>query len=238
MNIIKIIFIAFALTTTLSSKAQKWEKSIKLNNQSTFYKQTESITLNQSGSRITSFKKNDFLKPTFAFRWLSKETHWAHEIELTTLSWNKDEYVEETIDQNGTKEITAGNVNNYGTLICRYDIRYQHKIKKAPKITLEIGGGGQPFYYWSKVNPLVSQSFPSRFQSLGLRAYLVPGVSYLISKKCYLNLNLPIDLMQFSLNNQIVQNPSFTSQQQRTTTFNYESFEQKICLRMGIGINL
>ena len=236
MKIQHTLFSLIGLFASNVLLAQNWEKSINIYNQTTFYETTVfQGTTGQNGSIATesTHKAIQYLKPTIAIQWKSKENKYGHQIELTTLESKKVDF--EEIAQN---ETIAGYTSNYGSIAFRYELKRFWNLNKVKNLILELGTGAHPVFIWNISNPKTSLSFPTRYNNTSLSAMLVPGISYTLSEKCSLNLNVPLNLLSIRLTNQTVQNPSFNNNQQKTTTLDFSTLDRNMYLRLGVGIKI
>jgi hypothetical protein len=239
MRLKNALFIVVIFITSNNLLAQKWNKSIKIYNQTTFYKKTvlQGTTVSGNFTTESTHKAIQHLEPTIAFQWKSKENKWGHEVELTTLESRKVDF-EEVTTNTSTKETIAGYRSYYGSIVMRYEIKRYWKIDRIKNLTLELGSGGQPFFYWNRTTPKTSQSFPTSLNYSGINILLTPSVVYNISDKWFLNINLPYNLATVSWTNQKVLNSAFSAAQQKTNSLDFKTMDRNVHTRIGFGVKI
>lgn len=124
-------------------------------------------------------------------------------------------------------------------LVTRYEYNRQMGRKNEnKKLTWYAGMAVRPFYTFYKFLPQSSNSFPEKSHAFGLSLAVVPRINYALSKKWFIDVNIPITLAENRNQALRVQNPAFTAQQQKSFTVNYTLFPSHFSGRFGISYRL
>jgi len=193
---------------------------------------------------ITSYEKNsdrynestemNIIKPSFAFQW--KTTNRVYqEIELMNLHVSNK--------QNRGKNVIAGGVlynHKYfkTDIALRYEVIYALSKSDNKKWMPAIGLGINPYFLQEISNPVVSYAFKTSLTNTGAGIYIIPRMVYNISERVYLDINIPVLVTENNFEISKVENPGFTREQQRTTTFTSTQFPSFYSGRIGLGIRI
>ena len=235
--IIAILFINKAWTQNSNIN---YNYAVKIYNLSTFsdltFRRNDSSTLlNQTEYRYTYFKA---LSPTIAIQSKTKKNNFR-EIELTNFTTNKTNS-EKTIifDTSGTNH-PVYEANNITTNIsARYEYVLNLNKLKEKKCLLSLGFGFNPFYKKDRFIPIVSSSFETSVQEIGVNAFVTPRFTYFISPKIFIDINIPICIINTVIQSQFIDNPQLAYNQRKITTANFNEIPRIYSARIGVGIKL
>ncbi len=217
-----------------------YQSGLKLYNTTIFEQQSKSILVSDTSSvRIQYTNTNSqILHPTIAFQWKSKKNNF-HEVELTNFMVNKvgtkTAYVSDT---SATGQLVSGEYITKTALSLRYEyIAVLLKLKNN-KVVPSIGFGVNPYFQKSSISYESSTSFPSSNQNIGVRTFITPRISYFLTSKLFLDVNIPICLFDNYLNIESSDNPAVPISQRDISSLNFNQFPKFISGRIGIGIKL
>jgi hypothetical protein len=180
----------------------------------------------------------EWLHPTLSVRWQGRKKH-QHEIELTNFGLsNRDISNIMSNDTSGSIWTTSGNkvVNTF------FGLRYEHiwAIEKISSVRGKflLGLGFNPSYQRERTIPYVSSSYPSSNSFIGMKTFLIPRFIFHISKRFFIDANIPICLFDAKLQQETLLDPTLSVQNQKNTVFNYNALPGFFSGRIGIGILL
>ncbi len=230
-----VVKIGWSQNTNLDYKS-----ALKIYNLTTFDEQTKSRKLNDTSSYRYQHTNTtlQILHPTIAFQWKSKKNNF-HEIELTSLMLGKVgtkiEIVNDTIN-NGQ---TISEVDLTTTAISvRYEYIFNFNKSKDTKLVPSLGFGVNPYYRQNNYSPKISNLFPTSDISIGMKAFITPRISYFLTSKLFIDVNIPLCFFDTFYFADKEKNPAIPAQERTITTFNYNQFPKVFSGRLGIGIKL
>ena len=162
----------------------------------------------------------------------------SHELSLTGLDWERKESLTEVAVGESIIPVGENNFTEF-TLGLRYEFGYSLPIfQEESKFNVEVGLGASPTYYTIKHLPFVSNVFPSKNSNLDLNIQLIPRLTYSLNENWYLDFNVPFNGVAFRYEMQKVENPAFSSDQQKQTSFSLDGLPSQYEVRLGLGYNL
>lgn len=216
-----------------------YKYAIKLYNLSS--SEVTSRTIRPNGNNSTHMVATNtdiqMLHPTLAFQWRTKK-HNFHEIEFTGIRLNKA--LNQTmyhVDSTNMSRVLQGYQLTSSLISIRYEYIVNFNKQRQTKLIPSLGFGFNPYFKHKNYIPSFSSSYPSSEKFLGLRAFVTPRLSYYLSSKFFIDVNIPIcafDTYGYSSNNE---NPTITPSG-RTSMFDYDAFPQIFSGRIGIGMKL
>lgn len=230
-----VVQIGWSQNTNLDYKS-----AIKIYNLTTFDEQTKSKRLNDTSSNSYQYSNTtlQIFHPTIAFQWKSRKNNF-HEIELTSLMLGKigtkTEIGNETINKGQT--ISGGNLTTLAISV-RYEYILNFNKSKDRKLVPSIGFGINPYYRQNNYSPKISSSFPTSDISIGLKAFITPRITYFLTSKLFIDINIPLCFFDTFYFVDKENNPTIPVQERKITTFNYNQFPKFFSGRFGIGLKL
>jgi hypothetical protein len=197
----KPLFIFSIIFTTFFTFGQSRKNvTLKIYNLATIDQEfVNDMNLPNSTIVIPYFQPNtQWFKPTIAVQWNTQKGN-AHEIELTSLTTTKKERIREDPGPiwvgpwGGPNSVFQDEHFNHFALRYEYIVSWIKKEDMRLKPT--VGVGAMPFFmrslstpHW-KALPITQETF------VGLLAFVTPRVSYDITEKIGLDLNIPIAII-------------------------------------------
>lgn len=177
------------------------------------------------------------LHPAMAVQWKTKKNNF-HEIELTNFTLNQLEKETKVInDTNGIiQAVSAGDNLNTAYISVRYEYILNFNKLKDKKILLSSGFGFSPFYKYEKDIPSVSSSFPASEVNIGLRVFVTPRLTYFVSSRLFIDINIPLCVWDLDYIIDKDENPALTAAQQSAGSFNFQQFPKIFSGRAGVGL--
>lgn len=98
-----------------------------------------------------------------------------------------------------------------------------------------IGFGAMPFVGWNQFIPMLSNEFPEKQLVIGARFFVAPRLTYYLSNRFSLNLEMPVNIAQAELLTTKTKNPSLPQGNQSETIFNFNSTLNGSAIKVGLG---
>jgi len=161
----------------------------------------------------------------------------THEFELSRLVYNQIDHLsyEDYGDQNSIEVLAGEEISNFQTKL-RYELGFTNQSTR--KIKPMIGFAAQPYFYYSKFVPAVITFFPTNTATVGTTLFLVPRLMVDISKKIFLDVNIPIGIVDFYWVRKKSLDPSLTIEEQVEHKTNHEFVYKTFQIRLGLGIRI
>ena len=231
----------FLITTGWAQNTNlNYQSGLKLYNTTIFEVQSKSTLVSDTSNVRFQYTNTNsqILHPSFAYQWKSKKNNF-HEIELTNFTVNKvgtkTEYVSDT-SANG--QLISGEETRNTAISLRYEYIVVLNKSKNSKIVPSIGFGVNPYFRKSSISYESATSFPSSNQSFGVRSFITPRITYFLTSKLFLDVNIPICLFDNYILTESIDNPAVPISQRDISTYNFNQFPKFISGRIGIGIKL
>lgn len=118
-----------------------------------------------------------------------------------------------------------------------YNIRF-FRSKEEARLRPCLGFSVNPYYSYLRYSPMVSSSFPAKGHMVGANLFLIPRVQYIINKKWFIDLNIPLHLAGIEANIKRIENPTMPDHERGTSTIEFSEFPAIFQFRIGLGLNL
>jgi len=159
-----------------------------------------------------------------------------HEIELSALRVKRDEDFE-GIDAGGSIIPVEGSLDWQIDVGLRYEFMLNF-LRDELRHGLFVGTSVAPYFnYWNTV-PKTSASFPANTKVFGTRLHLIPRYTYDISKKWFVDVNFPIEVVDAFVHRNYWGNPILSSNERVRTDIQANFFDNVFRFRIGIGLKL
>jgi hypothetical protein len=214
-----------------------YRSGLKIYNLTTTEGLSKTVRLSDTSSYQFTNTSTQILHPTIAFQWKAKNNNF-HEIELTNFEIGKTGAKTEFVaDTNGIPFVSGQDIVTTA-LSVRYEYILNFNKSKDSKLVPSLGFGVNPYFRKNKYSPLASSSFPAFESSFGLRAFITPRVTYFITQKIFVDLNIPLCLFDNFILTEMRDNANLPVEQRTVSTYNFNQFPKFISGRIGIGIKL
>lgn len=189
-------------------------------------------TYNRSQYATSYVFFNHILNPTFA---VNKQTNKGnrHEVELTAFAVNETSN-RTTYSNPGTSQIATGGSVQESKFALRYE--YIYVFLKDKRFQPSIGGAISPYYAKYNFTPLTTAAYPFKEYAFGVQTFIIPRITYNISKRFFLDLNIPLKITENQFSSRYEYNP--TEQNNTSNNNSFTAFEDMFYARLGIGVNI
>jgi len=186
----------------------------------------------------TNFSSFGRITPAFTIQ--TKNGNW-HEFEISRFEISK-RVTESTQYDDSThvpKQLIGGNINQLINIRLRYEMNNTLlKHLTESKFKPMLGFLFEPYYGRSKNLPKTSQSFPNTYTEIGAIIGFVPRVTYNFNPKWFIDINVPINVIQTNYSHTKVENPSFSVEQQSSSLIDIVVFPSGGSVRFGLGFKI
>ncbi|MBT6235578.1 MAG: hypothetical protein HOI49_05770 [Bacteroidetes bacterium] len=183
----------------------------------------------------STVRSNLSLSP--ALSWYSNNAY-TQEIALTHFTFNRNDEVSTVETSNGSLPV-AGAVTNTMDFGLRYEfIGNLPVLKKENNFSLRIGGAVSPRVSVVAVNPVISNSFPTRESVYATTIALVPRVAYNLNDQWFLDLNTVVNVVDFTSVVSRIENLALGVSDRVTKERQVSLFPKMWELRFGIGFKI
>ena len=236
--LVVVLAILFSFLSWGQNSHLDYNRAVKMYNLTSYEKFSTSNNLNDSTSNLTlnsTGSSFQLFHPTVAFQWKSKNNNF-HEIELTHLIFGK----ESTLTELNNDSINFNQTIDGGTMTqthisARYEFILNFNKSKEHKIVPSIGFGINPYYSQDDFSPKTSSSFATSEKSVGIKTFITPRLTYFLTSKLFLDVNIPVCLFDLALDSDTQDNPIIPIEQRTVSTFNFNQFPNVFSGRIGIG---
>lgn len=243
MNIKQVAFLAFTMAGKIGWSQNtniNYKRAIKFYNLTTIEDQTRSIRLNSTSASRYQYTSNTFqiLHPTIAFQWASKKSNF-HEIELTRLMLGKTSTKTEIVNDstNNTQTLSSGNLLTT-VIAARYEYILTFNKSKERQFVPSIGFAIHPYYHQNNYSPTNPNALPTSDLSIGLKSFVIPRITYFVTSKFFIDVNIPLCFFDTYYSSYQENNPVIPIQDRTTNSFNFSGFPKFFSGRLGIGVKL
>lgn len=232
MKLFTALVLTALSTTAIAQSSTLGKYQIKLYALVTTNATSINNTYNSNRKSISYVFFNEKLNPTFA---INKRTHKGnrHEIELTAFAVNETSN-RTTYSNPGISQVATGGSVQESKFALRYE--YIYVFLKDKKIQPSIGGAVSPYYAKYNFTPLSSSVFPFKEYAFGIQTFIIPRISYNISKRFFVDLNVPLKITENQFSSRHEYNP--TEQNNTSNNNSFTAFEDMFYARLGIGITI
>lgn len=218
-----------------------YKHALKIYNLTSFEEQFKTRRINDD----TTFNRIRYatttlrvLHPTIAFQWKTSKNNF-HEIELTNLIVSnldtKTEFINDTTSSN---QIIAGSRLTTMLISIRYEYILNFNKSKDTKFVPSLGFGFNPYFSKNNNKPFVSNIFPTTEIYTGFRTFINPRLTYYLSSKLFMDLNIPLCLFDTFYFSDMDSNPSIPLAERTVSSFNFNQFPKVLSVRLGVGLKL
>jgi len=184
--------------------------------------------------RVFEFANTDFGYITPAFTIVKKQMR--HEIELSAFRVKRDRDFEGVTEELEGYIIPVEGSRDWRVNIgLRYEFAFnllQEKLRHG----LFVGASAEPYFdYWNFL-PATSADFPTNDRVFGTRLHLIPRYTFDISRRWFVDVNFPIEMMDAFVHRSYSGNPTLSERVGIDTQANF--FDKVFRFRIGIGLKL
>jgi len=236
-----LILISIILTNTAwtQNKYLDYKYALKIYNLSTYSVVNMRASGKNDSKHFDIYKANlEIINPTIALQWKTKKNNFK-EIEFTKLNVAKLTTITSTLNDSTSIKENVENIDQKSTVI---SIRYEYQINFSKqndrKMTFLIGLGFNPYITLDKYRPQLSSFNPSSFTNVGFNFFVIPHLSYNLTSRIFVNLNIPINVTNINLEHVYIDNPNRRPISNKVDTYSFKTFSNNYSLRIGVGIKL
>lgn len=240
----RIILILLILSYTCTSHAQHTEQA-KENHHPYHIKLYNLVSVsptypkaNRGNTSYTEISSYRIWNPSLAAGYTNKKGN-THEFELTNIGINAQDNRSTVYYSNqNITAVTTGNKIYETNIVLRYEYILNLLKKSNSRVHPSLGFAASPYYTRYNLIPYVTSTFPTKDTYIGMRAFIVPRVSYDITKRLFIDLNIPLCLTDFNYNIYKERNPTKSMSEQEISTANFSMLPAYFSARLGVGLKI
>lgn len=236
----KLCLGALLLSATYAGYAQnknlEGKYALKLYNTTSWQKE-ESFGI--SGTYIKTTEQKDFqlLHPSIAAR-LTDRSGNMHEVELTRMELGVVKDVVYLMNPSGTTIPVSGGKTTQTNIALRYEYIFNFMKKKNSKWMPALGLALMPYFQRDNFTPELSTAYPSTTTALGAKGWVIPRITYAISSKLFVDLNVPLCVTDANIEWNNHKNPNLSQGEQKSEVTNFQGAPQHYSIRLGVGLKV
>lgn len=158
-----------------------------------------------------------------------------HELELSDLQFTRHN---EESSLTGIPVALSGSEVKTVNIALRYEYIINFLKKKNTRFMPALGLAAMPYFERTSSSPVLSTEFPVSQLYAGVRAFITPRLTYAVSQRFFVDLNIPFCVADMYLDKSVQNNPMLTQEQQREEVFTFEAAPRLYSIRIGAGIRL
>jgi hypothetical protein len=233
----KFIFFVGLLFLFYSGIAQNtnpgYKYAVKLYNLTTYEDYSNSGNDTNQYSFRYSTENLRIFHPTVAFQWITKNGNFQ-EVELVDFMYSitgKDG--KDTTEWGQLEEDFTFKKTN---LSFRYEYNVNFLKGRDARFVPSLGFGVNPYYWHYTDLPAITSQYRTAENIVGAKIYLTPRVIYHISPRFFLDVNIPICVMDSYFDSFNNEDPTLSIDQRQVNTINLEVFPKIFSGRIGVGL--
>ena len=190
---------------------------------------------NGSGANVKSY---NYIQPAAAVCKRTKKGNY-HQLELSTVSFKVWEHSGETgyIPTTGYTYRTQYKIRT-ADVAMRYEFIIPFVKRNDAKVIPSLGFGAMPWFSTYRFAPYTTADYPRTISSIGLRHFITPRVQVALSKRVFLDANIPICVMNMGTTKQNIQDPRLPVNVQKSSIFDFEIMPKYHTARLGLGVRI
>lgn len=228
-----LLLLSLPLAAAAQNKQLDFKYGIKLYNTSSY-----SIDARAYGSERIKERAINYLTPSIAFQVKAKNQNF-HEIELSQFQMsNHLSSMEQLNPASHSWKSTDEYRGNYVNIQLRYEYILNFNKKKDSRWLPALGLSAMPYIIYGNGRSNLSGIFPRSEATIGVKGFVIPRVSYHISKRLFAELNVPVNLGDVNYIHQKHRDPSLPAAEQSNSSLNFNGMSMPFQIRLGIGLRL
>lgn len=239
MRIINLIILTSSILNTNILHAQNpnlnYKYALKISNLSSYKSNFTAL----GRSSVGNGKTLQVLQPLITLQRKIKNNNLV-EVELSTLNINSNRgsfYVYNDSPPYNTSKVPLYKQRNTNISMRAEYIFVYGKIKDK-RLVSNVGVGIMPGYNkmnYISANPL---SYSNSKTTISCSVYISPRLTYFVKSNYFIDFNIPLNIIEFSLKNSFNSNPKLDLNNRKTSTFNLDGLTTSLGFRLGFGIKL
>lgn len=229
------IMLLYATTLTAQQDSTR-NKSLKLY-VNTIYKPFSDVYVPPNSYRAKVLTTAyDYVQPSLAMMWQNKRGNY-HEAELGMVSVG-ERYIMSQVLRDRTYYPRVDYRLNFIQAAVRYEyiiaLNKRHNARWIPS----LGLAAMPFFSRYEKAPYLAMYVPVTTTEVGMKHFVVPRLQVVLSKRVFLDFNIPFHLFDFSTQWQDIENPTLPQHAQEYRISNLRIFPGNNVVRLGLGVKI
>ena len=110
--------------------------------------------------------------------------------------------------------------------------------EKEKKLIPSFGFAASPYFKLTHYSPVLANAYPTTESFFGARFFVTPRLTYYLSSKFFIDINIPLCVLSTYFLTDRADNPALPVNERRAYTFSFETFPSILNARIGIGIKI
>ncbi len=161
-----------------------------------------------------------------------------HEFEISAFNFGTTDYrFTQTRTSINQKQLADG----YKQFFFNLNIKYEYIFRLSDKeknYGVMLGTSVEPYIHRDIFLPLVSKYYLTKQFTLGGKFYIIPRGIIPLKKKFYIDINIPIEIIDLNWKRTYVDNPGLSEDLRSTNNYENAFFRNLFQFRIGLGIKL
>ncbi len=179
----------------------------------------------------------DFVHPSVSVMIKTKRGNF-HELEISEVDFKKTDITQRLQDQSGNYYYML----NYKVNDTRLALRYEYIIalikRDNAKLIPSVGWAAMPYYYRFAQVPYITSDYPITTTILGVRSFITPRMQLNVSKRVFIDANVPICILDMGTTKQDIANPTIPLWAQKYSIVDLQAVPRYFSARLGLGVKI
>lgn len=181
------------------------------------------------------FSNIRILNPTISLQFKTRLNNF-HEIEIINCSIEKEEFKESYYNElYESLNPRRGHILSKTNISMKYEYIYLFYKSSEKKIVPSIGLSINPLFYQVVNTPVTSLDWETDNKLYIVRFQLTPRLSYFLSSKLFVDLSIPLTILDFKYHHYYIDNNTLIEELKTSKTNKTSLFPVYYCGRIGIG---
>lgn len=218
----------------VKTNTHKYNHAVKLYATGRFNPYSDVYIRNRESYAIQT-SVSDYVQPSVAVSFRNKSLNY-HELELSRVSV-RSTAVNPTI-QTSQVSLPQGYRLNTTHIAMRYEYIMPFIKGKQALFVPAVGAAVMPYYYRYALKPYSPADVPVTSGTLGAQTFIVPRLQVNVSKRIFIDANIPVCITDFGTKRNKIQDPTLPVNAQQYSIADVQFLPKVYSARLGVGIQL
>jgi hypothetical protein len=178
---------------------------------------------------------SDYIQPSVAVSFRNKSNNY-HELELSRVSVRSTSV--NPVIQTSQGSFPLGYRLNTTHIAMRYEFIMPFIKRKQALFVPAVGATVMPYYSRYSLQPYSPADVPVTSSALGAQTFIIPRLQVNISKRVFIDANIPVCITDFGTKRNNKQDPTLPSHAQQYSVADVRFLPEFYTARLGVGIKL
>ncbi|HEY9176499.1 MAG TPA: hypothetical protein VIN07_02360 [Flavipsychrobacter sp.] len=178
---------------------------------------------------------SDYIQPSLAVSFRNKK-HNYHELELSRVSVRSTSV--NPMIQTSQVSLPSGYRLNTANFAMRYEFIVPFIKRKQALFVPAVGAAVMPYYSRYSLQPYSPADVPVTSSTLGAQTFIIPRLQVNISKRIFIDANVPVCIIDFGTKRNHIQDPTLPVTARQYTIADVQFLPGVYTARLGVGVRL